>query len=134
MDRYPVLDDKGPNDGESGLNGPVSKSKLQNFCQSLAQVESLRLVQAEKLKAHFQIMDDLPANLSDPNMLPLLSAPVREMVQSFPVAAAGIVQQHGLECDEFNRMLAASRTSKRFRRKVQQQMEALVKSRANAAQ
>jgi len=123
MDRYPILSGSDSNDQKLGS---ISKSKLQNFCQSMAQVESLRLVQAERLKAHFRMNGDLPSNLSDPAMLPLLSSPAREMVEAFPVAAAAIVQQHGLESDEFNRMLSASRSNPIFRWKVKQQMQKLV--------
>lgn len=122
MDRYPIL--AGGSLDEKGV-GSVSNSKLQKFCQSMAKVESLRLVQAERLKAQFRMDGDLPSNLSDPAMLPLLSSPAREMVESFPLAAAAIVQQYGLDCDEFNRMLSASHSNPIFRWKVKQQMQKL---------
>ena len=116
-DRYPIP--------EEGV-GSVSESKLQNFCKSMAHIESLRIIHSERLKALFAIDCDLPANLSDPAMLPLLHGPVREMVESFPVAAAGIAQQNGLDCDEFNRMLAASRSNPIFRWRVKRQLMKLV--------
>ena len=117
-DRYPIHTDE--------RIGSISKSKLQNFCRTMADVESLRNIQAERLKAHFRLGCELPSNLSDPAMLPFLCPPAREMVESFPVAAAALVQQSGLGCDEFNRMLAASRSNPILRWKVKKLLQQLV--------
>ena len=127
LDRFPVVLATKQQEQES--LGPVSRSKLQSFCESVLQVESLRRVQAERLQALFRDDDadfrsgDLPAHLSDPALRPLLNPRARELVESFPEAAADLVQQHGLlDCDEFNRLLAASRSNPFFRWRVRRQI------------
>jgi len=128
LDRFPV--DLATKQQEQKSLGPVSQSKLQSFCESVVQVETLRRVQAERLlalvrddDADFGSGGDLPAHLSDPALRPLLSPRARELVESFPEAAADLVRRHGLlDCDEFNRLLAASRSNPFFRWRVQRQI------------
>ena len=62
----------------------------------------------------------LPSNLRvcDPNILPLLSPKVQSVCNAFPALAEEIVREHGLNSDEFNKMLEEARRNPIFRWRV----------------
>jgi len=119
MDRSPLLCE----DSKSSAFEHIPEDTLQRFCKSMAEVETLRVTQVEKLKRQLSI-DQFPSNvsISDPALLPFLDQKVRAFIEGFPVQAEEIVKGHGLETDEFNKLLDETKVSPSFRRKVQQQM------------
>jgi Domain of unknown function (DUF4168) len=119
LDRLPL----GEASRRAALSRSVSGDKLRDFCQSMFEIETLRTVQAERLKHHLSI-DELPADVSlgDPTLLPFLRPDVRAVVEAFPVAAEVIVKKHGLAAEDFNRMLEQTKANPIFRWKVHRQM------------
>lgn len=129
LDRYLILSNI-DNPPPQKSFPPIPNTKLQTFCRSLLQIESLRLVQGEQLKAIASVKEynELPSNLSDPHILPLLNPAVRQVVESFPLQAAEIVRRLGLDNASFNRMLSSSQTNFLFRWRVQRAIKDMVNS------
>jgi hypothetical protein len=117
LDRLPIREES----KSTTLAHSVPKNKLREFGRSMAEIEALRAVQAERLKNYVR-SDKLPDGISDPAWLPWLNPIVREVVVAFPAQAEEIVKKHGLDSDEFNGMLAQSKASQLFRWNVQRQI------------
>lgn len=110
---------RGPND----LLASFRRDKVRMFCESMNEIEKLRAGQVERLKKSLQV-DRFPenVNISDRALLPFLAPRVRAVVEAFPLQAEAIVKKHGLQSDEFNQMLKATRTNPIFRWKIQKQL------------
>lgn len=131
LDRSP-LPEKLPGGGPSGSGSSSSgdylssfqRDKVQLFCESMNEIERLRTGQVERLKKALQV-DDFPSNIniSDPTLLPFLNPRVRAYVEAFPMQAEAIVKKHGLDAEEFNQMLHASKSNPIFRWKVQKHLK-----------
>ena len=123
LDRSPLPEKvEGTGSGEDLSN--FQRDKVQLFCESMNEIERLRNGQVERLKRALQV-DDFPSNIniSDPTLLPFLNPKVRAVVEAFPLQAEAIVKKHGLESDEFNQMLHASKSNPIFRWKVQKHLK-----------
>ena len=120
MDKFPLVEDN-PHSQE-GLQD-FQRDKVELFCESMSEIESLREGQIERLKRALQV-DSFPASLSisDPSLMPFLSPKVRAVVEAFPYQAEEIIKKHGLDSEEFNQMLAETKTNPMFRWKVQKQI------------
>ena len=91
------------------------------FCESMSEIEQLREAQIGRLKRSLHV-DEFPAvNISDPILLPFLSPKVRAVVEAFPLQAEDIVRKHGLESEEFNKMLSETKANPIFRWKIQKE-------------
>ena len=127
MDRSHFIDyDEDAESGRVGPNellGSFRRDKVQMFCESMNEIEKLRAGQVERLKKSLQV-DRFPENIniSDRALLPFLAPRVRAVVEAFPLQAEAIVKRHGLQSDEFNQMLKATRTNPIFRWKIQKQL------------
>jgi hypothetical protein len=90
----------------------------------MSEIERLRTGQVERLQRALQA-ESFPSNvnISDPTLLPYLNPKVRAVVEAFPLQAEAIVKKHGLQADEFNHMLHASKSNPLFRWKVQKQLK-----------
>lgn len=125
MDRSHFLD--GEDDSSNGQgNGGLShfqRDKVQLFCESMSEIERLRAGQVMRLMRSLGV-ENFPdnCNISDPALLPFLSPRVRAVVEAFPLQAEAIVKKHGLESEEFNQMLRATKTNPIFRWKIQKQL------------
>ena len=110
---------RSPND----LLATFRRDKVRMFCESMNEIEKLRAGQVERLKKSLQV-DRFPenVNISDRALLPFLAPRVRAVVEAFPLQAEAIVKKHGLQSDEFNQMLKATRTNPIFRWKIQKQL------------
>eukprot|EP00523_Entomoneis_sp_CCMP467_P008813 CAMPEP_0168736340 /NCGR_PEP_ID=MMETSP0724-20121128/9810_1 /TAXON_ID=265536 /ORGANISM="Amphiprora sp., Strain CCMP467" /LENGTH=326 /DNA_ID=CAMNT_0008783535 /DNA_START=42 /DNA_END=1023 /DNA_ORIENTATION=+ len=125
MDRSHFIDSD-DNEVGSSVSGKVAsfhRDKVQLFCQSMSEIEKLRAGQVERLMRSLQV-ESFPENIniSDPNLLPFLSPRVRAVVEAFPLQAEAIVKKHGLDSEEFNQMLKATKTNPIFRWKIQKQL------------
>jgi hypothetical protein len=121
MDKYPMIEeDPRINDGMQDYQ----RDKVQLFCDSMSEIEQLREDQIERLKRALHV-DTFPVSLSisDPGLLPFLSPKVRAVVEAFPYQAEDIIKKYGLDSDEFNEMLAETKTNPTFRRKVQKHIK-----------
>jgi Domain of unknown function (DUF4168) len=96
------------------------KRRVELFCNSMKEIEKLRLNQMKKLKRSLQVQE-LPSgmSLSDPKVIPFLSPKVRAVVEAFPLQAELIVQKYGLSSDEFNRLLDQTKANPLFRFRVE---------------
>jgi hypothetical protein len=120
MDRLPLIEDPA---SEELLRQAVPRDKIQLFSESLAEIEHLRESQIRRLTKALQV-DKFPehVNISDPGLLPFLNPKVRAVVEAFPLQAEEIVKKHGLQSDEFNKMLAETKCNPLFRWKIQKQI------------
>jgi hypothetical protein len=120
MDRTPLLED--PDVG--ALLGQVPRDKIQLFSESLTEIEKLRANQIKRLTKSLHV-DKFPdhVSISDPNLLPFLSPKVRAVVEAFPFQAEEIVKRHGLQSDEFNKMLDETKSNPVFRWKIQKRIQ-----------
>jgi Domain of unknown function (DUF4168) len=100
--------------------GGFQRDKVALFAKSMSEIEKLRAGQIERLK-QFLHVEAFPehVNISDPSLLPFLSPKVRAVVEAFPLQAEAIVKRQGLNSDEFNQMLAATKSNPIFRWKIQ---------------
>eukprot|EP00977_Amphora_coffeiformis_P018843 scaffold6754_cov148-Amphora_coffeaeformis.AAC.9 len=124
LDRSPLPEKlKGESTGKEYLSN-FQRDKVQLFCESMNEIERLRTGQVDRLKRALQV-DDFPANIniSDPTLLPFLNPKVRAVVEAFPLQAESIVKKHGLNSEEFNEMLHASKSNPIFRWKVQKHLK-----------
>ncbi|GKY94147.1 hypothetical protein MPSEU_000380800 [Mayamaea pseudoterrestris] len=117
MDKFPLVEDNLRS--SEGLQD-FQRDKVELFCESMSEIEHLREDQIERLKRALQV-DTFPASLSisDPSLMPFLSPKVRAVVEAFPYQAEEIIKKHGLDSEEFNQMLAETKTNPKFRWKVQ---------------
>ena len=125
LDRSPLPEKGGGSSSGSGdYLSNFQRDKVQLFCESMNEIERLRTGQVDRLKRALQV-DDFPSNIniSDPTLLPFLNPKVRAVVEAFPLQAERIVKKHGLESDEFNQMLHASKSNPIFRWKVQKHLK-----------
>ena len=118
MRRVALVEEDSPNKFE--VLDSVPKDKVERFSESLAEIEDLRASQLERLVKSLKV-DSFPEHIhiSDPNLLPFLSPRVRAVVEAFPLQAEEIVKKHGLEADEFNKMLEETKHNSIFRWKIQ---------------
>ncbi len=116
MDKVPLIQDP----DSSQLLKSSRRRRVQMFVKSITEIEDLREEQTKKLEKSLNI-DKLPSdvNLCDPNVLPLLSPEVKQVVKAFPLEAEKIVKKYGLNSDEFNQMLEETRGNPVFRWRVQ---------------
>lgn len=123
LDRSP-LPEKVPGSGSGDHLSNYQRDKVQMFCESMNEIEKLRTGQVERLKRALQA-DDFPTNIniSDPQLLPFLHPKAKAVVQAFPLQAEAIVKKHGLNSEEFNNMLHASKSNPIFRWKVQKHLK-----------
>ncbi|KAL7568826.1 hypothetical protein ACA910_007239 [Epithemia clementina (nom. ined.)] len=127
MDRSHFIDYDEDSDSMRGspndLLATFRRDKVRMFCESMNEIEKLRAGQVERLKKSLQV-DRFPenVNISDRALLPFLAPRVRAVVEAFPLQAEAIVKKHGLQSDEFNQMLKATRTNPIFRWKIQKQL------------
>jgi Domain of unknown function (DUF4168) len=100
--------------------GGFQRDKVALFAKSMSEIEKLRAGQLERLK-QFLHVEAFPehVNISDPSLLPFLSPKVRAVVEAFPLQAEAIVKRQGLNSDEFNQMLQATKSNPIFRWKIQ---------------
>ena len=119
LDHVPLVEDP---DAERLLRSH-RRQRVEMFCESMTEIENLREDQVKRLKKSLHV-DKLPPNmsLSDPAVKPFLSPKVRAVVDAFPLQAEEIVKKHGLNSDEFNRMLDQSKRNPMFRRKVETEL------------
>ena len=122
MDRAHFLDDPDAM-GASGVVRAFQRDKVQLFCTSMAEIEKLRAGQIDRLMRSLHV-SKFPehVNISDPDLMPFLAPKVRAVVEAFPLQAEAIVKRNGLQSEEFNQMLQATRTNPIFRWKIQKQM------------
>ena len=120
MDRTAMIEDS----SSQILLKAFQKDKVKIFCDSVSEIEQLRSNQLQRLQRALQI-DKLPAHvsISDPALLPFLSPKVRAVVEAFPLQAEAIVKRHGLQSNEFNQMLAATKTNPMFRWKISKEIK-----------
>lgn len=120
MDRMPALED--PN--SSALLQAFRRDKVHLFCESMSEIERFRANQIERLTRSLGV-DKFPGNvnISDPNLLPFLSPKVRAVVEAFPLQAEEIIKKHGLQSEEFNKMLEEIRVNPIFRWKIRKQLK-----------
>lgn len=112
MDRVPLVEDP----ASERLLKATRRKRVEMFCESMQEIEQLRSDQMEKLKRSLHVQQLPPGmRLSDPNVLPFLSPKVRAVVEAFPLQAEEIVKKHGLNSDEFNRMLEQAQKNPLFR-------------------
>ena len=116
MDRTNLIEDS----TSAQLLRQFRHDKLKMFCESMTEIEQLRTNQVDRLTKALRV-DRFPANvnISDPTLLPFLSPKVRAVVEAFPLQAEEIVKKHGLQSDEFNKMLEETQTNPVFRWKIQ---------------
>jgi hypothetical protein len=116
MDKVPLIQDP----DSSQLLKSSRRRRVQMFVKSITEIEDLREEQTKKLEKSLNI-DKLPSdvNLCDPNVLPLLSPEVKQVIKAFPLEAEKIVKKYGLNSDEFNQMLEETRGNPVFRWRVQ---------------
>jgi Domain of unknown function (DUF4168) len=109
--------------------GGFQRDKVALFAKSMSEIEKLRAGQIERLK-QFLHVEAFPehVNISDPSLLPFLSPKVRAVVEAFPLQAEAIVKRQGLNSDEFNQMLQATKSNPIFRWKIQKVLRDSVKS------
>lgn len=119
MDRMPLLDDP----QSRAVLQAYRRDKVDLFCESMTEIEHLREGQIGRLMKSLRV-DKFPENLplSDPGLLPFLSPKVRAVVEAFPYQAEEIIKKHGLQSDEFNKMLEETRSNPLFRWKVQKHL------------
>lgn len=119
MDRVPIIEDP----ASEQLLKATRRERVQMFCQSIQEIETLRAEQMAKLTRSLHV-DKLPegVNLSDPAVLPFLNPKVRAVVEAFPFQAEEIVKKHGLHSDEFNKMLQDAKSNPVFRWRVDKYM------------
>lgn len=98
----------------------VKGNKIQNFCQSMLEIERLRQTQLGQLNALSSEIASVVLEGSLTAVAPLLQPQARTLVEDFPKQATAIANQYGLTAQEFNTMLHATKKSDAFRRKVQQ--------------
>jgi len=115
IDKIPVIEDP----TSVKLLDSHSQQRFELFAKSLVEIEELRSEQTEALKRSLHIKD-VPKGVSmcDPNLLPLLSPKVKAVCEAFPLQAEDIVQKYGLNSDEFNKMLAETKSNPIFRWKL----------------
>jgi hypothetical protein len=120
LDRTPLLEDA----GSAELLRNVPRDKIQLFSETLTEIEQLRADQVRRLTKALRV-DKFPehVNISDPNLLPFLNPKVRAVIEAFPLQAEDIVKRHGLQSDEFNKMLDETKTNPIFRWKIQKQIK-----------
>jgi len=120
MDRMPVMDDP----KSSALLKAFRKDKVHLFCESMSEIEQFRANQLERLTRSLGV-DKIPTdvNISDPNLLPLLKPKVRAVIEAFPLQAEEIIKKHGLESEEFNKMLEDTNNNPLFRRKIRKELK-----------
>jgi hypothetical protein len=120
MDRVPIVDDPM---SEKMLKS-TKKKRVELFCNSMQEIEQLREDQMKKLKRSLQVQQLPPGiSLSDPSVMPFLSPKVRAVVEAFPLQAEQIVKKHGLNSDEFNKMLDEAKGNPLFRYRVEKYMK-----------
>jgi Domain of unknown function (DUF4168) len=105
---------------------------FEAFCQCMLAIETTRRIQAARLMSNLHL-DSLPAvgmhvNGDDSDMLPLMDSEVRAITQDFASRAQRIVDNHGIEASEFNRLLQKTERDPFFRWRVHRQLK-----RANAS-
>jgi Domain of unknown function (DUF4168) len=105
----------------STSNSPVPTTKFNEFCQSMLEIENLRIAQADKLKQALAV-DELPPVTNDPVLLPFINSTIRKAVETFSMAANDIVQKYDLKSDEFNHLLQRTKRNPFFLWKVQRQI------------
>jgi hypothetical protein len=120
MDRIPLVDDP----KSAKLLKATRRQRVEMFCESMQEIEQLRADQMEKLKRSLHVQQLPPGiSLSDPSVMPFLSPKVRAVVEAFPLQAEQIVKKHGLNSDEFNKMLDQAKGNPLFRMKVDKYMK-----------
>lgn len=130
MDRMPLLEDS----QSRAMLQAYRRDKVDLFCESMTEIEQLRGDQIERLKKSLRV-EKFPENLSlsDPMLLPFLSPKVRAVIEAFPYQAEDIIKKHGLQSDEFNKMLEETRSNPLFRWKVQKHLRKDQQHEATAA-
>eukprot|EP00521_Asterionellopsis_glacialis_P018142 CAMPEP_0195296456 /NCGR_PEP_ID=MMETSP0707-20130614/19523_1 /TAXON_ID=33640 /ORGANISM="Asterionellopsis glacialis, Strain CCMP134" /LENGTH=259 /DNA_ID=CAMNT_0040357983 /DNA_START=45 /DNA_END=824 /DNA_ORIENTATION=+ len=120
MERVPLIEDPATKD----LLKATRQQRVEMFCESMSDIEQLRSDQMARLKKALKV-EKLPKNvqISDPAVMPFLSAKVRAVLEAFPLQAEEIVKQYGLNSDEFNEMLEETKSNPIFRYKVQKYMK-----------
>ena len=120
LDRAPLIEDP----GSAALLRAVPRDKLQLFSESLTEIEQLRADQVKRLTRALHV-DKFPehVHISDPTLLPFLNPKVRAVVEAFPFQAEEIVKKHGLQSDEFNKMLDETKSNPIFRWKIQKHIK-----------
>lgn len=120
LDRIPLVEDPA---SEKMLKA-TRRKRVEMFCDSMQEIELLRSDQMAKLKRALRVQQ-LPAgiSLSDPGVMPFLAPKVRAVVEAFPLQAEQIVKKHGLNSDEFNKMLDKAKSNPLFRFRVEQYMK-----------
>mmetsp|Transcript_25706 Transcript_25706/g.51150 ORF Transcript_25706/g.51150 Transcript_25706/m.51150 type:complete len:397 (+) Transcript_25706:241-1431(+) len=115
LEKIPVIEDP----TSVKLLNSHRQQRFELFAQSLVEIEELRSEQTEALKRSLHIKD-VPKGVSmcDPNLLPLLSPKVKAVCEAFPLQAEEIVKKYGLNSDEFNKMLAETKSNPLFRWRV----------------
>lgn len=95
------------------------RHRVQMFASATMEIEELRKSQMEKLCRALKV-DHLPKGLqlSDPRVLAILSPKIRAVCEAFPLQAEEIVRKHGLDSDEFNKMLETVKSDAVMRWKV----------------
>lgn len=123
MDRIPLIEDPG---SAELLREAVPRDKIKLFSESLAEIEDLRENQIRRLTQALHV-DKFPEhiNISDPGLLPFLNPKVRAVVEAFPLQAEDIVKKHGLQSEEFNKMLAETKSNPIFRWKVRRHISSV---------
>lgn len=119
MERLPLIEDP----QSRAMLQAYRRDKVDLFCESMTEIEQLREDQIERLKKSLKV-NRFPENLSisDPILLPFLSPKVRAVVEAFPYQAEEIIKKHGLQSEEFNKMLEETRSNPLFRWKVQKHL------------
>lgn len=120
MDRIPIIEDP----ASEKLLKATRRQRVQMFCESIQEIETLRSEQMAKLTRSLHV-EKLPegVNLSDPAVMPFLKPKVRAVIEAFPFQAEEIVKKHGLHSEEFNKMLQEAKSNPIFRWRVEQYMQ-----------
>eukprot|EP00545_Synedropsis_sp_CCMP1620_P003665 CAMPEP_0119013210 /NCGR_PEP_ID=MMETSP1176-20130426/8152_1 /TAXON_ID=265551 /ORGANISM="Synedropsis recta cf, Strain CCMP1620" /LENGTH=276 /DNA_ID=CAMNT_0006966275 /DNA_START=28 /DNA_END=858 /DNA_ORIENTATION=+ len=120
MDRIPLVDAP----ASAKLLKATRRQRVEMFCESMQEIEQLRADQMAKLKRSLHVQQLPPGiSLSDPGVMPFLSPKVRAVVEAFPLQAEQIVKRHGLNSDEFNKMLDQAKGNPLFRYRVDKYMK-----------
>ncbi|KAJ1415086.1 hypothetical protein B484DRAFT_401573 [Ochromonadaceae sp. CCMP2298] len=108
--------------GELGVEAPVK----QRFARSLRAIERERLNIRNNLMAELR-MRELPPNMCDPSINPFLCPAIRKACAEYPSAAAAIIQQNGLETEQFNALQKKLARNLLFRLSVQREIDSIQK-------
>jgi len=125
--KYDSLDSSSKSFRNTGVTFNRYKgSSFQRFCSALRNMEVERVRVREKLRQGLNIAD-LPPKMCDPSIQPAMCGSIRDACAGFAKSSNSILEKHGINKDEFERLQQKIKKDFFFRLRVEKEIEKIEK-------